>query len=85
MTKEEKATEAKKPFTGRIKTDKRIHLFCQPFGYPIRSCNWLMVLIDDDKFIDVKKDINCKNCLKFIKRNKYHLPEVREYFKEVMK
>jgi len=45
-------------FMGNTRGDSRCHIYSQPFGYPIRACDWC---IPETDFVDTAKPF-CKRC-----------------------
>ena len=59
---------AKSDFIGRTERDKKVHLYCQPFGYPIRYCDWTCP--ESDIVSDTEKEITCRRCLIKLEKEK---------------
>ena len=67
---------AKSDFIGRAKRDKKVHLYCQPFGYPIRYCDWACP--ESDIVSDTEEEITCCRCLKKLELEQKYAKEVKE-------
>jgi len=61
-----KDNKERKEFTAKTLRGDKVHVWQQPFGYPINICNWEMPSTDIDT-TTINAPITCSTCIKIVK------------------